>query len=148
MFYSFTNGTWQLRCSSTAGGACTGTITQPFYLTSSVKFIQIPPQIPEPVSKYASFPFLFSVLTGLFLRVTHKSISSDGQNFVLDETLVIIQHMQLVTRKHLEIHRVGMFPNQYHDRLTAVPGVDADISDWLDVTQFVGACCRSHWSDW
>lgn len=34
----------------------------------------------------------------------------------------------LVTRKHLEIHRFGMFPNLYHDPLTTVPLVDAETS--------------------
>ncbi|XP_045171552.1 tectonic-2-like isoform X2 [Mercenaria mercenaria] len=53
---SYSNTTWQVRCSGPAGGVCQGTNSQPFYLTSSVRFIEIPPQTPEPVSRYYETP--------------------------------------------------------------------------------------------
>lgn len=53
---SYSNSTWSLTCSGPAGRACTRSSTQPFYLTSSVRFTQIPPQTPVPVSKYYATP--------------------------------------------------------------------------------------------
>ena len=81
VYYSYTNGTWEVKCSGPAGGVCTGVSTQAFYVTSSVKFTQIPPQTPEPVSKYVSiilthslyhytYHGIFSLLTVAILQVT------------------------------------------------------------------------------
>ena len=61
VYYSYTNGTWEVKCSGPAGGVCTGVSTQAFYVTSSVKFTQIPPQTPEPVSKYVPITLTHSL---------------------------------------------------------------------------------------
>ncbi|XP_052798385.1 tectonic-2-like [Mya arenaria] len=53
---SYQNTSWSVRCSNMAGGVCEGTDSQPFLLTSRVRFTQIPPQIPKPVSKYYESP--------------------------------------------------------------------------------------------
>lgn len=53
---SYSNTTWQVTCSGPAGGVCQGTNSQPFYLTSSVRFTEILPQTPAPVSKYYEVP--------------------------------------------------------------------------------------------
>ncbi|WAR03425.1 TECT2-like protein [Mya arenaria] len=53
---SYQNTSWSVRCSNMAGGVCEGTESQPFLLTSRVRFTQIPPQIPKPVSKYYESP--------------------------------------------------------------------------------------------
>ena len=71
VYYSYTNGTWEVKCSGPAGGVCTGVSTQAFYVTSSVKFTQIPPQTPEPVSKYVSI-----ILTHSLYHYTYHGIFS------------------------------------------------------------------------
>ncbi|XP_060569860.1 tectonic-2-like [Ruditapes philippinarum] len=53
---SYSNSTWQVQCSGPAGGVCRETNSQPFYVTNSVRFIEIPPVTPEPVSKYYEVP--------------------------------------------------------------------------------------------
>ncbi|KAL4223631.1 Tectonic-2 [Mactra antiquata] len=53
---SFSHTEWKVSCSGPAGSVCSGSATQPFYLSSSVRFTQIPPQIPEPVSRYYEVP--------------------------------------------------------------------------------------------
>lgn len=53
---SYSHTTWSVSCPSGSSASCTGTQTQPFYLTTSVRFTKIPPQIEEPPAKYYETP--------------------------------------------------------------------------------------------
>ncbi|KAK3083920.1 hypothetical protein FSP39_005349 [Pinctada imbricata] len=92
---SYINSTWQMSCSVGDSGTCNTTgYNEPFPITSTVRFIKVPANTPDPIQSYDQFDYLYQCQRDIcwqeFIYPLARSYDAEPQEYVLGMVLVTI----------------------------------------------------------